>query len=432
MDETLLHAQPVIGCSPRPDSRVIQFEFKEQLLAVDYVTRPGVFPFLDQLLVEGYKLAVFTAGIQPYADAVLDSFDPTGRYFGRGDRFYRQHMVGGKKDLRAVFGDDLSGVVLIDDNAHDIVPEDQLDHAVCVDHWRGDPSTTPQALASLKRAAKALANKQTAMSDLERQHKEAKAAIEETRWRRASAMRAWLMAVARERCKWAAVKKQVGVEEVRVEEVCIEEVRIEEVGVEEVCIEEVGVEEVCVEEDFNQGRFIFNFFITLIIMIGAWVMWNGHAEEGLTKEEEVPIKELAVEEVGIEEVGIEEVRVEEVGVEEVGVQEVSVEEVGVKEVGIKEVSVEEVSIKDVSIKEVSVKEVGVEEVSIEEVSVKEVSIKEVCIKEVHVKEVCIDEVHIKEDHMVKPHQRRRPARVRPAATFKGWLFSISQQDLPVG
>jgi TFIIF-interacting CTD phosphatase-like protein len=161
MDETLLHAQPVIGCSPRPDSRVIQFEFKEQLLAVDYVTRPGVFPFLDQLLVEGYKLAVFTAGIQPYADAVLDSFDPTGRYFGRGDRFYRQHMVGGKKDLRAVFGDDLSGVVLIDDNAHDIVPEDQLDHAVCVDHWRGDPSTTPQALASLKRAAKALANKQS-------------------------------------------------------------------------------------------------------------------------------------------------------------------------------------------------------------------------------------------------------------------------------
>ena len=160
MDETLLHAQQVLdGCSPRPNSCVLQFEFKGELLEFDYVPRPGIYAFLDQLLDEGYELAIFTAGVQPYADAALDSFDPTGRYFGR-DRFYRQHMVADKKDLRAVFGDRLSGgVVLIDDNAHEVLPDDQLDYAILVDHWRGDEATTAQALASLESAAKALTDK---------------------------------------------------------------------------------------------------------------------------------------------------------------------------------------------------------------------------------------------------------------------------------
>ncbi|ELR24464.1 uncharacterized protein ACA1_345890 [Acanthamoeba castellanii str. Neff] len=70
-----------------------------------------------------------------------------------------------------------------------------------------------------------------------------------------------LMAVARERCKWATVKKQVHI-----------------------------------EEDSNEERFIFDFIITLIItinMLGAWLMWNDHIEEVHV---EVPVKEVTVEE----------------------------------------------------------------------------------------------------------------------------------------
>lgn len=138
---------------------MLQFEFKGELLEFDYVLRLGIYAFLDQLLDKGYELAIFTAGVQPYADAVLDSFDPMGCYFGQ-DHFYRQHMVEEKKDLCALFGDCLAGgAVLIDDNTHEVLPSDQLDYAVLVDHWCGDQVTTAQALASLESAAKALTDK---------------------------------------------------------------------------------------------------------------------------------------------------------------------------------------------------------------------------------------------------------------------------------
>jgi hypothetical protein len=40
-----------------------------------------------------------------------------------------------------------------------VLPNDQLDYAVLVDHWRGDEATMAQALASLESAAKALTDK---------------------------------------------------------------------------------------------------------------------------------------------------------------------------------------------------------------------------------------------------------------------------------
>jgi TFIIF-interacting CTD phosphatase-like protein len=117
------------------------------------VVRPGVHAFLDRLLAEGCLLTIFTAGLQPYADALLNDFDADGAYFG-GRRYYRHNCSRDpcRKDLRAIFGDDLSNVTLIDDNAHFIVPADQRTHTIPVGHWRGDHTTEEAARADLTHA----------------------------------------------------------------------------------------------------------------------------------------------------------------------------------------------------------------------------------------------------------------------------------------
>jgi hypothetical protein len=54
-------------------------------------------------------------------------------------------MVKDKKDLCAVFRDRLAGgAVLINNNAHEVLPDDQLEYTVLVDHRCGDEATTAQ------------------------------------------------------------------------------------------------------------------------------------------------------------------------------------------------------------------------------------------------------------------------------------------------
>ena len=78
------------------------------------VHRPGLYTFLDAT-VQSYELVVFTAGTKEYADSVLNSIDPEGKYFNR--RFYRSSCKFRDgvycKDLRSV-GSDLSRTIIID------------------------------------------------------------------------------------------------------------------------------------------------------------------------------------------------------------------------------------------------------------------------------------------------------------------------------
>jgi CTD small phosphatase-like protein 2 len=78
------------------------------------VHRPGLYPFLDATC-QLYELVVFTAGTKEYADSVLNSIDPEGKYFSR--RFYRSSCKFRDgvycKDLRSV-GSDLSRTIIID------------------------------------------------------------------------------------------------------------------------------------------------------------------------------------------------------------------------------------------------------------------------------------------------------------------------------
>jgi len=80
-------------------------------------------PFLEEFLKEAaerFELIAYTAGSAEYANLVLDTLDPYGKYFRH--RLYRQHCTykcgeNFVKDLRVV-NRSLSRTVLVDNNAH--------------------------------------------------------------------------------------------------------------------------------------------------------------------------------------------------------------------------------------------------------------------------------------------------------------------------
>jgi len=122
MDQTLLFARLI--------------KTSGNMFRVEWAARPGIFPVLEELNKEGFQQGVFTAAIQPYADNLLDKFDK-GCFFGKR-RFYRNHTVGGKKDLTAIVGPQLERVVLVDDNALTVVPPEQRKHAILINRWLGE------------------------------------------------------------------------------------------------------------------------------------------------------------------------------------------------------------------------------------------------------------------------------------------------------
>lgn len=98
MDETLIHT----------------YDIDEQ--KVDFYVRPYCREFLDNMK-DHFEIIVFTAGLQDYADVVLDNLEVNNCIT---HRLYRQHMrqYNGKgvKDLR-VLGRDLSKIILVDNLA---------------------------------------------------------------------------------------------------------------------------------------------------------------------------------------------------------------------------------------------------------------------------------------------------------------------------
>jgi Dullard-like phosphatase family protein len=110
LDETLVHSD--LGPSMNVASMTVHL-------------RPGVHAFLASVRALYDEVVLFTAGTQPYADAVIDTYlDPDGRIFGR--RFYRDscrpmtaeeaRRLGPPtlvKDLRLI-GEPMSRVVILD------------------------------------------------------------------------------------------------------------------------------------------------------------------------------------------------------------------------------------------------------------------------------------------------------------------------------
>jgi hypothetical protein len=86
-------------------------------------------------------------------------------------------------------------------------------------------------------------------------------------------MHAWLAAVASKRCQWEAVKQK----QHHAQAIVTVGVDQQEEG------HSVEVEEEEEEEVLNQMRWIFNFFIGLLLimdMLGTWLMWIDPAQEG--------------------------------------------------------------------------------------------------------------------------------------------------------
>lgn len=97
--------------------------------------RPGVAAFLHRLS-KLYELTVFTAGLQYYADAVLDKLDTSGLITSR---VYRQHCTkSGEyfvKDLE-MLGRDLTESIIIDDSQQSFAFHPK--NAIFVESWFGD------------------------------------------------------------------------------------------------------------------------------------------------------------------------------------------------------------------------------------------------------------------------------------------------------
>ena len=100
--------------------------------------RPGLDKFLEQI-AEHFEIAVFTAGTEEYANAVLDVIDKKGVI---GRRLYRDsctevHEGEYAKDLSKHFGD-LRRVIIVDNSslAISLQPENAIH---CLD-FRSDPN----------------------------------------------------------------------------------------------------------------------------------------------------------------------------------------------------------------------------------------------------------------------------------------------------
>lgn len=122
LDETLVHCQDVGNGS------MVNF-------------RPFLEEFLEEM-VKYYKIVIFTAAAQDYADIVLNDIDPNGVIFAK--RLYRQHTKNVNeeyniKDLLLV-GENLAKTIIIDN-----VPENfikQKMNGIFIKSWFDDQNDT--------------------------------------------------------------------------------------------------------------------------------------------------------------------------------------------------------------------------------------------------------------------------------------------------
>lgn len=124
MDETLIHAEIL----PKNGRKIEDADFQIELKNLDEQGREQEFnvfvkirPFYDDCienLSKYYEIAVFTAGEQEYADAILNILDPDGFIT---QRLYRQHCVCRNdkyyiKDLRIIEDRKLENIILVDNS----------------------------------------------------------------------------------------------------------------------------------------------------------------------------------------------------------------------------------------------------------------------------------------------------------------------------
>ena len=124
MDETLIHAKFLTNPNQEKNDDgdfMVQIASKNNVQDIMKVS-VKMRPFLDSCLehlARFYEIAVFTAGEQTYADAVLDYLDE-GREIIK-HRLYRQHCVNVAegtyvKDLRIIQDRDLKDIILVDNS----------------------------------------------------------------------------------------------------------------------------------------------------------------------------------------------------------------------------------------------------------------------------------------------------------------------------
>jgi Dullard-like phosphatase family protein len=149
LDETLIHSklprtlQDMRQEEERKEDTEPYHDFFEVELYSETIRvhkRPGLEEFLEEAS-KHYELICFTAGIQEYAEVLMDAIDPQRRYFRH--RLFRQHcrQVGGSfvKDL-SVINRPFERTVLVDNNAFSFLT--QLGNGIPVSSFMDDANDT--------------------------------------------------------------------------------------------------------------------------------------------------------------------------------------------------------------------------------------------------------------------------------------------------
>lgn len=139
LDETLLHADFQNRFSEH--DAVITFTSNSIQYSVGIMVRPGAFDFLN-ILSEQFEIYAFTASSSPYAEAVVNFFDPEGKIFKRIftrnkclNLFNRIYI----KDLSTIFDiDDIGRVVLVDNSFYSFM--NNISNGVLINSFYGDKS----------------------------------------------------------------------------------------------------------------------------------------------------------------------------------------------------------------------------------------------------------------------------------------------------
>lgn len=138
LDETLIHS--LSRSSSFSQGQMVEIKLDTNQLATLYLVNKR--PFCDYFLravSQWYKLVIFTASVQAYADPMIDWLERERKYFHQ--RLYRQHCTstpsGYIKDLAKV-ETDLSKVIIIDNSP---ISYSMHEHnAISVEGWISDPS----------------------------------------------------------------------------------------------------------------------------------------------------------------------------------------------------------------------------------------------------------------------------------------------------
>lgn len=150
MDETMLHTS---GDQIEDPSYQFTVDYEGETCYIYGRTRPNLNDFLEKMTML-YDIVVFTASRQIYAEKVLDSIDPTGRFFKK--RYYRHHctMIQDHciKNLE-ILGYDLAHTIIVDDEPH--FPATHQYNIVKINDWIDDPydSSLMRILPLLRRLA---------------------------------------------------------------------------------------------------------------------------------------------------------------------------------------------------------------------------------------------------------------------------------------